>query len=495
MMSRAAALAAIAVFVTAAPAAAAPRPGSLDPSFGDGGTVVATIPQVDGIAGMVVQPDGSVVVGGYFRDWPGDAHAAIVASFTPAGDLDPSFGAGGIARVALPESTTLTALGLGPSGEIVLAGSSGPAIVFVRLTPTGSPDPDFGGDGIASVEPTYGGQSLRDLVVHGDGAVTAVGTTGSRPGGFFVRVLRDGRPDPAYEPEPSRPGAGVSYLNEIELDPSGDAIMAAEHEVIYDEPAYQLVLRQPADGGPFDFAIAPLLRYETEGSGLAILDSGRIAMSGTVTPPASLRRPVLSIFSGDLDPLGARRVPLPGFQRGTAKGIATDRRGAPVLAARVSEGDRSGVGLYRFVGRRFRLDRSFGHAFGRPAAVPDGAFLRSLESSPGGGLVTFASGSAQPGHVVLQRFTDNYERRRPRVSVHQGRCADGRRRIRIRVRDASPVERVTVLLSGRRLRSGSRRVISLRMGPRAGGRRLRVIAADAAGNVRRVTRRVRDCDA
>jgi uncharacterized delta-60 repeat protein len=502
---RVAALSAVLVVLAAAPAAAAPRAGSLDASFGDGGTVVADIPQVTWWTGMALQPDGSVVVGGYLTEGPGDADTAVVARFTRAGELDLSFGAGGIARVGLPSTSVLTALGLGPGGEIVLGGPAvdSPGHMFVRLTAGGVPDPSFGGDGVVHVDVGYSGQDLNDLVVHGDGAITAVGSTFSRPVGLALRLLRDGRPDPAFEPDgvvaPASTGIPASDFTAVTLDLDGRTVLAGELHPGYDVRAGQVVARPPSyAGGPSGFTRTPLPRYQAfHGSEVAALASGRIVLSGTVTrrPPVPLEWPALSIFSGDLDPLGARIVRPPGLQRATAKGLATDRRGAPVIAASVTDGERAGVGLYRFVGRRLRLDGSFGHASRTSAPIPDDVFLRSLEAAPGHGLVTFASGNAEGGRVALQRFTDTYEQRRPRVRVRQGKCAHRRRRVRVRVRDASPVERVTVSLNGRRVRSGTRRSMLLRIKPHAGRRRLRVAAEDAAGNVRVVSRRVRACPA
>lgn len=62
--------------------------GSLDPSFGAGGTVTTSFPL--GFVSVIVQTDGKIVAVTRFG-----AHAGVIARFETDGSLDDSFGSGG----------------------------------------------------------------------------------------------------------------------------------------------------------------------------------------------------------------------------------------------------------------------------------------------------------------------------------------------------------------------------------------------------------------
>jgi uncharacterized delta-60 repeat protein len=110
-------------------------------------------------AGLVVLPDGKILVGGERTKIPFGS-ALNVVRFLPSGAPDPTFGFGGVAVVELvpgpvvrnPDFEHLVWLGTDPAGRIVLVGvngdpTSGPASGrshVVRLTATGAPDPAFG---------------------------------------------------------------------------------------------------------------------------------------------------------------------------------------------------------------------------------------------------------------------------------------------------------------------------------------------------------------
>jgi uncharacterized delta-60 repeat protein len=90
-------------------------------------------------APMAVQPDGKIVVAGGVA--PG---FGMVARLTPDGDLDPSFGDGGIAIDR--NSTPFTEVVVQPDGKIVALSSSAR---LSRYQADGSPDLGFGTDGKA----------------------------------------------------------------------------------------------------------------------------------------------------------------------------------------------------------------------------------------------------------------------------------------------------------------------------------------------------------
>jgi uncharacterized delta-60 repeat protein len=108
--------------------------GSLDPGFGDAGTVRTDFGSYfDEAEGMALQADGRIVVAAHHLD--GSSDTAAVARYETDGDLDPSFGHSGIAvsRAAV-SGDRVGGLALRPDGRIVVATAAS----------TADPDASFG---------------------------------------------------------------------------------------------------------------------------------------------------------------------------------------------------------------------------------------------------------------------------------------------------------------------------------------------------------------
>jgi uncharacterized delta-60 repeat protein len=108
--------------------------GSLDPGFGDAGTVRTDFGSYfDEAEGMALQADGRIVVAAHYLD--GSSDTAAVARYETDGDLDPSFGHGGIAvSRASVSGDRVGGLALRPDGRIVVATAAS----------TADPDASFG---------------------------------------------------------------------------------------------------------------------------------------------------------------------------------------------------------------------------------------------------------------------------------------------------------------------------------------------------------------
>ena len=130
-------------------------PGDLDPTFGGGDGIVRTdlSPAEDDGFAVTIQPDGKIVVAGEMGIGGPNPRFAIVR-YGIDGSLDPSFG-GGDGNVSIdftPRDDFAYAVRIQADGKIVVAGAaaySGPNSRFAlaRVTPDGSLDPTFGGDG------------------------------------------------------------------------------------------------------------------------------------------------------------------------------------------------------------------------------------------------------------------------------------------------------------------------------------------------------------
>jgi uncharacterized delta-60 repeat protein len=150
--------------------------GGPDASFSGDGTIAIPL-GVGGSAGaLAVVADGSVVAGGGGTA-PSGARAGAVVKLGVGGELDPSFGAGGIAWTTFDERAQLvTEVEIGPGGTLGLLvidlqpfARSGAPTFIARLDSGGALDPGFSGDGSLPVgDDTYRAQ---DIAVQSDGRV------------------------------------------------------------------------------------------------------------------------------------------------------------------------------------------------------------------------------------------------------------------------------------------------------------------------------------
>jgi uncharacterized delta-60 repeat protein len=119
--------------------------GKLDPSFGSGGKVTTDHPEYFGSVALAPEPDGGLIAAGSAaaalgQESPG---SPMLARYTKEGSLDPSFGQGGTASAPVPFHVAA----LQADGKLVTAGSSQGDFVLARYTGSGSPDSSFGSGG------------------------------------------------------------------------------------------------------------------------------------------------------------------------------------------------------------------------------------------------------------------------------------------------------------------------------------------------------------
>src|SRR6266446_3520473 len=167
-----------------APARARAAAGDLDLTFGHGGLAQTDFASTDEYGFAVkVQPDGKIVVGGPSGVYP-VFHAAL-ARFNANGKLDRTFGTGGKTTAALdPGGEGVAAIALQTDGKIMTAGSVihdnfTLAFILGRFNADGSLDQTFGNNG--SVQTTFGDSAAEgnDVVLQGDGKIIVVGFTGA----------------------------------------------------------------------------------------------------------------------------------------------------------------------------------------------------------------------------------------------------------------------------------------------------------------------------
>lgn len=173
--------------------------GSLDPSFGTGGKVVADMggPN-DAPFAVAVDRKGRILVCGWANP-EGNFHWAV-ARFTPEGVLDATFAEGGRFLRDFGGFDYASALIVDRKGFITVVGTSNLVNDFIalRLDDSGDLDPSFGGDGIATVD--FGGADASHALAPGKkGTLVLAGTTSSGGAFAIARLLKDGAPDATFD--------------------------------------------------------------------------------------------------------------------------------------------------------------------------------------------------------------------------------------------------------------------------------------------------------
>jgi uncharacterized delta-60 repeat protein len=164
-------------FSTAAVAAS----GDLDPSFGDGG-IARTSFGGSAESALARQPDGKLVVAGAVGATP-DATAIGVARFDTSGVLDPTFNGTGQVTTDVGEfHDGAVQVLIQPDGKIVVVGTTATVadgsdadIVVVRYNDDGTLDGGFGSGGIVTTDLGVGTDFAAAGALQNDGKILVVG--------------------------------------------------------------------------------------------------------------------------------------------------------------------------------------------------------------------------------------------------------------------------------------------------------------------------------
>ncbi|MEZ6107154.1 MAG: LamG-like jellyroll fold domain-containing protein, partial [Pirellulaceae bacterium] len=182
--------------------------GTLDTTFGTAGLVTTDFTSSDDRAlGITVDPTGKIVVVGY---WNGGAYDDIaVARYNSDGSLDSSFGSGGTVIHNIGFNDGADEVTIDDEGRIVLVGWRGNGgnadIVTVRLNTDGSLDTTFNGTGW--VKDTFGMADGASGAQYGHGILTdanqkiivsGYGYTGSSKDLILLRYNVDGTLDTSF---------------------------------------------------------------------------------------------------------------------------------------------------------------------------------------------------------------------------------------------------------------------------------------------------------
>ena len=173
--------------------------GSFDNTFGTNGQVLTPVgPAEDKGNGMVLQPDGKIIVVGHSWNAATTDTEYGMVRYNSDGSLDLSFGTNGIARGPLSNTYDyLNAVTLQPDGKIVASGqTSTPGftdLALVRFNTNGTLDTSFNGTGIVARD-VFGQEDIGNAVLmQPDGKILMAGSAQISPEVDFVvaRYLSD----------------------------------------------------------------------------------------------------------------------------------------------------------------------------------------------------------------------------------------------------------------------------------------------------------------
>lgn len=179
--------------------------GTSDLTFGVGGKVSTSVSSsIDGALAVALQTDGKIVAAGY-TGIPGITDMCIVR-YNPDGTLDISFDSDGIVVLSRNgPNEAATGVVVQPDGKIVVGGYSDTSSGFmyfmlVRFNLNGSIDTSFGTNGIVSTDIGSGNDFATALLLQNDDKLIAVGTSRTGTDGDFaaIRYLSDGSLDAAF---------------------------------------------------------------------------------------------------------------------------------------------------------------------------------------------------------------------------------------------------------------------------------------------------------
>jgi uncharacterized delta-60 repeat protein len=380
--------------------------GDFDPTFGVAGKVLTPFGGTVDLtpADAALQSDGKLVVVG-----TASTGMFFALRYTPDGQLDRTFGAGGGVLdhfQAAPASAADSATGLAvPDGKVVIVGATDGRFAVLRLNADGTRDGTFGTGGVLLGPPdgstsSHPFASADDVLVQPDGKLL-VGGGGdlaarqvSPAAGFLARYRADGSAD--FGPVPTAYG-----VHRLALQPDGKILAWGTGG-----NGIPTAARYLADGTP-----DPGFTSSADGFEFALQPDGRVVAFGSTPGP----RPGFAVRRylpdrGDPDPgFGSGGVTLvddsasaSGFRVG---GLLVQPDGRIVAAGTTAGGTGDD-----FLLATLNPDGSFDAGFGAGGAVrtdfaADSDVARALLRQPDGKLIMVGSAAVNGSRqVALARY-------------------------------------------------------------------------------------------
>jgi uncharacterized delta-60 repeat protein len=258
--------------------------GDLDPSFGTGGKVVTAFGSSDELGqGLVVQPDGRIVVVGCCRLGTG-FDTIGVARYNSDGSLDTSFnGTGQVTLTVGSGGSFNTSVALQSDGRIIVAG----LLTLARLNPNGSLDTTFNGTGKVSTSP----QIIYSTLVQNDGKIVVAGYATISGNNHFAlaRYNSNGTLDTSFNGTGKVTtviGNGADIAHRVVQQSDGKLIVTGYTTLATASDRALATVRYDSDGsldtsfGGTGIVTTDFGSSDDEAFGLAVQSDGRIVVAG-----------------------------------------------------------------------------------------------------------------------------------------------------------------------------------------------------------------------
>ena len=401
---RAALCLAVVALALAAPepagAAAGGGPGTLDPSFASGGTLIrgfGTVPGSGWVRETAPMPDGGFVV---------RTSAESIGRYFADGSLDLGFGENGYLIGAEPVAIATTA-----TGRIYVLGYGRNGLQVSRLLPDARPDPSFGRRGTV-----YLGRKappLEAALTTADGGVIVAGTEflEKHVAVGAIRVRADGSVDMDYGSDGVARALypGEITGNQFAYTLDGDRLTFVAEGSSYSQNGIdhrQLVLGRFGPSGRVDGAFTRRVELQSpprlgQLSGIAMAPGGETVVAGM---GGSFVR--LSVADGTPQASGGEEVTNGPFRFVAFAAFVLQPDGKIVLGgSTIGEGQPS-----QFVLARFNPDSSLDTTFGSGTGIvttglPKQERVSSLITLADGSLLLSGEGSGNSSMVVAARYT------------------------------------------------------------------------------------------
>ncbi|MBF9224325.1 hypothetical protein [Hymenobacter ruricola] len=292
--------------------------GGIDPNFTTSLFVNGEVSTSSSDPAVVLQPDGKIIATGYFTGAVGNR----LARLNDNGTIDLTF------QVGAGPGETPSSLGLQPDGSLLVGGGFGAFDAveqpLVKLSPAGAPDPAFVARlQIPGTATALARQPDGKLLLGGDFT-----ELNGQPVHRLVRLLPSGALDAGFSAATGVLPASVSCL---ELQPDGKVLAGTA----------QSVLRFEATGAP-DATFMPLVtgpgHYVADVTDLALQADGRVLVTGALSGTANgvAFNGLLRLTSaGAIDPSFARALAHPTLgAAAAADAVLVQADGRIVVASR-----------------------------------------------------------------------------------------------------------------------------------------------------------------
>jgi uncharacterized delta-60 repeat protein len=256
--------------------------GQLDSTFGTGGifTTNFTAPDATIDNAMAIQGDGKIVLGG------AGPTGAILIRLNPNGTLDTSFGSGGVLTPSFGNDGLVVSVLVQPNQQIVAYSAGFLGSTVGRFNPDGSLDTTFGNGGFATTRSINSGPGILSVMaLQADGKILVTGA------GLIGRYTSTGQLDTSFGT------SGIAALNStvatgIAVQPDGRILIttgSGPQSELFGSP----ILPSPGAGalarytttGTLDttFGVAGQVSCVASAAGIALQSNGKIVVAGTIT--------------------------------------------------------------------------------------------------------------------------------------------------------------------------------------------------------------------